>query len=181
MARQILRQIELYEAIKKGLLSYLSSEDEGAGKKRKSTYSHRIAISLAKNFPQSFTIDIDYMGADIVVRKKDEIYAVIMWSSDYLTEKDKEKALNIHRKDSPILTLAFSPMEEKGYILIYRFEKEYLEYLHINKADNSEKILKRVLLEEEKKDEDKQLMLSLNPKKPSSRTKKKSKEPKLTE
>ena len=168
MARQITRQIELYSAIKKGIVNYLAnSSDSDNAKKKKSTYSHRIALELAKNFPSTFTIDIDYMDADIVIRKGEEIFAVILWSSDYLSEKDKDKALKIHKKDNPILTLAFSPMEEKGYILIYRFEKEYLEYLHINKADNSEKLLKRCLLEEPKKIDEKQLLLSLNTKKKS--------------
>lgn len=166
MARQITRQIELYSAIKSGILSYIETlAIEDNAKKKKSTASHRIAIALAKNFPHSFTIDIDYMGADIVIRKGSEIFAVILWSSDYLTEKDKDKALKLHKKESPILTLAFSPMEEKGYVLIYRFEKEYLEYLHINKADNSEKLLKRCLLEETETYDDKQLLLSLKSKK----------------
>ena len=70
MASHITKQIELYEAIKKSIIKYLSSVDEENGaKKKKSTFSHRIALALAKNFPSTFTIDIDYMGADIVIRK----------------------------------------------------------------------------------------------------------------
>ena len=177
MASHITKQIELYEAIKKSIIKYLSTPDEDTGaKKKKSTLSHRIALALSKNFPSSFTIDIDYMGADIVIRKGSEIYSVILWSSDYLTEKDKDKALKLHKKDKPVLTLAFSPMEEKGYILIYRFENEYLEYLHISKADKSEKILKRCLLEEPGKVEDKQLLLGLETKKKSTKKKKTSQE-----
>ena len=50
-----------------------------------------------------------------------------------------------------MLTLAFSLLEEKDYILIYRFEDDYLEYLHINKIDFSEHLLKRCMIEENKK------------------------------
>ena len=50
-------------------------------------------------------------------------------------------------------------LEEKGYILVYRFENEYLEYLHINKTDFSERLLKRCLIGKE--NEEDQLMLDI--------------------
>ena len=53
-------------------------------------------------------------------------------------------------------------LEDKDYILVYRFEKEYLEYLHINKEDFSENLLKRCLIED-KKDSD-QLLLDIRKK-----------------
>ena len=55
-----------------------------------------------------------------------------------------------------MLTLAFSLLEERDYILIYRFENRYLEYLHINKLDFSERLLKRCLIREEKKKKEKE-------------------------
>ena len=176
MASRIIRQIELYQQIKSGIIKYLESPDDNLeAKKKKSTYTHRIALSLGKQFPSSFSIDIDYMDADIVIRRGDEILSVILWSSEYLSERDKDKALRIHEKAKPILTLAFSPMDEKGYILIYRFEKDYLEYLHINKADKSERILKRCLLEGSGQKEEKQLLLGLDQKKRPQKRKKPSK------
>ena len=50
-------------------------------------------------------------------------------------------------------------LEDKDYILVYRFEKEYLEYLHINKTDFSEMLLKRCIIGKE--DQEDQLMLDI--------------------
>ena len=153
-------RIDVFDNFRKAMLNYFShySNDE-IGKKKKSTTSHRIALELAGQFPPSYRIDIDYMNADIIVRNGDEIILILLWSNDYLTAVDKYKAHQLHIDKTPLLTLAFSLLEEKSYLLIYRFEKEYLEYLHIDKSDFSERILKRS--EDRNKKEKDQLMLGL--------------------
>ncbi len=150
MARTI-EKIECFSSFRASMLEYFSSYKDEEGKKKKSTISHRIALALQNNFPSSY-VDIDYNGADILVRndKKEDVLA-IFWSNTYLTEKEKEKAQHYHIEHKPMLTLAFSLLEEKDYILIYRFEDDYLEYLHINKIDFSEYLLKRCMIEENKK------------------------------
>ena len=82
----------------------------------------------------------------------------LFWSSTYLTEKERSKALGFHRQYSPSLTLAFSMLEEKDYLLIYRFESDYVDYLHIDKTDFSEMLLKRCMIG---RSEDGQLMLDV--------------------
>ncbi len=152
-------RIDVFDNFRKAMLNYFSKYTAKEEKKKKSTISHRIAVELSSQFPTSCTIDIDYMKADIVVRNGDDIILILLWSNDYLTEKDKEKAKALHIEKAPLLTLAFSLLEEKSYILIYRFEKEYLEYLHIDKSDFSERILKRS--EDRDKKGNGQLMLTL--------------------
>ena len=149
MAR--IEKIECFSSFRQSMLEYFDSFKEEDRKRRKSTISHRIALSIGRNFP-GLSVDIDYDGVDILVRDtsgKDVL--AIFWSNTYLTEKEKEKAQNYHLTHSPMLTLAFSLLEEKDYLLIYRFEDNYLEYLHINKIDFSEMLLKRCLIRDEKK------------------------------
>ena len=114
---------------------------------------------MSRFFPQSYSIDIDIQGTDILVKNGDTIPLSVFWSSTYLTKTEKDKAQKFHTDKIPTLTLAFSMLEEKDYILVYRFEKEYLEYLHINKTDFSERLLKRCIIGKE--DEEDQLMLDI--------------------
>ena len=112
--------------------------------------------------PMQYTIDIDTDGADILVWKDDEIPLAIFWSEGYLTEKEKKKAIEYHREKSPGLTLAFSLLHDRSWILIYRFGDSYVEYLHIDKYTFDENVIKRLIIPEKAKD-DGQLMLSLKP------------------
>ena len=114
---------------------------------------------MSRFFPQSYSIDIDIQGTDILVKNGETIPLSVFWSSTYLTKAEKDKAQKFHTDKKPTLTLAFSMLEEKDYILVYRFEKEYLEYLHINKIDFSERLLKRCIIGKE--DEEDQLMLDI--------------------
>lgn len=141
-------KIECFSSFRLSMLDYFSKYKDET-KRKKSTISHRLSLLLSHHFPPSYTIEIDYNGADILVlnEKKESILA-IFWSNTYLTEKEKERAQKYHVEYSPMLTLAFSLLEEKDYILVYRFEDDYLEYLHINKIDFSEYLLKRCLIGE---------------------------------
>lgn len=159
MARMI-EKIQCFEAFRDTMLDYFSrytAEEEG---KRKSTVSHRIAMLMKNHVPQDAEIDIDLDGADILLRRNNSIDLAVFWSSTYLTEKEKDKARSFHKKNNPYLTLAFSLLEDKDYLLVYRFEKDYLEYLHINKQDFSERLLKRCMLED-KEEADQQLLLDI--------------------
>ena len=77
-------------------------------------------------------------------------------------EKEKKKAIEYHREKSPGLTLAFSLLHDRSWILIYRFGDDYVEYLHIDKYTFDENVIKRLIIPEKAKD-DGQLMLSLRP------------------
>lgn len=165
-------KIDVFDNFRKAMLNYFSRYSEKDGeKKRKSTTSHRIAVELMRYFPSDCNIEIDYMNVDIVIKRGDDIILILLWSNDYLTEKEKEKARTLHKEKSPLLTLAFSLLEEKNYILVYRFEKEYIEYLHIDKSDFSERILKRS--EDKDYKEKDQLLLGLKGKAPKPHKRKK--------
>ena len=152
-------RIDVFDNFRKAMLNYFSDYNNKEEKRKKSTISHRIALELSRQFPSTCQIDIDYMNADIIVRNNDDIILILLWSNEYLTQKDKNKARQLHIENAPLLTLAFSLLEEKSYLLIYRFEKEFLEYLHIDKSDFSERILKRS--EVRGKKEKDQLLLGL--------------------
>ena len=149
-----IEKIEVFSSFRDTMLEYFSKYGEAEDHKKKSTQSHRIAVIMSRFFPQSYSIDIDIQGTDILVKNGDSIPLSVFWSSTYLTKTEKDRAQKFHTE-----TLAFSMLEEKGYILVYRFENEYLEYLHINKTDFSERLLKRCLIGKE--DEEDQLMLDI--------------------
>ena len=154
-----IEKIEVFSSFRDTMLEYFSKYGEAEDHKKKSTQSHRIAVIMSRFFPQSYSIDIDIHGTDILVKNGDSIPLSVFWSSTYLTKTEKDRAQKFHTEKKPTLTLAFSMLEEKGYILVYRFENEYLEYLHINKTDFSERLLKRCLIGKE--DEEDQLMLDI--------------------
>lgn len=154
-----LNQIELFSSFKSAMLEYFNKySNEKNEKKKKSTISHRLALLLEKNITAATDVDIDIDGFEIVVKENEKILLAILWSNSYLTEKEKEKAKKLHSLFSPSLTLAFSLLSDKDYILIYRFENDYLDYLHINKSDFSQNILKRCLVTDSS-DDSEQLVL----------------------
>ncbi len=157
------RQIELFDDFRRAMLSFLSAYGNLDERKKKSTTSHRIALELSKEI-KGADIDLDLDGVDILVHTKHNPVLALFWSSTYLTEKEKEKARLFHISRCPALTLAFSLLEDKDYLLVYRFEKDYLEYLHIDKADFSEYLLKRCLIESSDSVEDGQLLLDIKKK-----------------
>ena len=154
-------RFEIFSAFRLGMIDFFSNDlaDDGM-RHRKSSVSHRIALRLRPYFPMQYTIDIDTDGTDILIWKDEEIPLAVFWSDDYLTEKERKRAIEYHRERKPGLTLAFSLLRDRSWILVYRFENDYVEYLHIDKESFSEDVLKRLLLPEKAKD-DKQLMLSL--------------------
>lgn len=154
-----LNQIELFSSFKSAMLEYFNKySNEKNEKKKKSTISHRLALLLEKNILAATDVDIDIDGFEIVVKEKEKKLLAILWSNSYLTEKEKEKAKKLHSLFSPRLTLAFSLLSDKDYILVYRFENDYLDYLHINKSDFSQNILKRCLVSDSN-DDSEQLVL----------------------
>ena len=157
-----LEKIEIFSAFRKAMLDYFSTYGEEEKHRRKSTVSHRIAVNLSRHFSPSCKIDIDINSTDILVEEDGSVLLAVFWSSTYLTQSEKDKAQHFHIEKKPVLTLAFSMLEDKDYILVYRFEKEYLEYLHINKEDFSENLLKRCPIED--KADSEQLLLDIRKK-----------------
>lgn len=150
---RVIGKIECFSAFRASMLDYFESSGDDEKRRRKSTISHRIALSMTDKFP-SAVVDIDYDKADILVHTKDEEYILaVFWSNTYLTQSEKEKAQRFHLSHKPQLTLAFSLLEGKDYILVYRFEDNYLDYLHINKSDFSERLLKRIIIGEKEEKE----------------------------
>ena len=143
-------KLEVFGSFRKGMTAYLSSLSDDGIKRKKSAYSHRLALSLSPFFPAGTLIDIDTMGADLIVWDgKDKIHLALFWSEDYLTEKERAKAYDFHLAKAPSLTLAFSVLPGKSWLLVYRFEKSYLEYLHIDKETFEETPLRQKAAEAE--------------------------------
>ncbi|MBQ0070330.1 MAG: hypothetical protein KBS81_00495 [Spirochaetales bacterium] len=162
MARTI-EKIQIFDAFRATMLDYFFRYGEKLERGRKATVSHRIAMLMQKHVPLDAEIDIDIDGTDILLTRDGIEELAIFWSSTYMTEREKEKAQKYHTEKSPHLTLAFSLLEDKDYLLVYRFEEDYLEYLHINRKDFSEKLLKRCMIKDQTRGQE-QLLLDIKTK-----------------
>ena len=105
--------------------------------------------------------DIDLKGADILVWDGDTVILALFWSSSYLARDRKLKAIAFHEKENPPLTLAFSLFQDRSRFLVYRIEKGFIDYLHIDKRDFSEEVLRRCTIDEGRTADDGQLLLPL--------------------
>lgn len=137
-------KLEVFDSFRKGMTCYFSSLVDDGIRRKKSARTHRIALSLTPFFPSDVIIDIDTTGADLLVWDgKEKMHLALFWSDDYLTEKERARAYDFHLSNSPALTLAFSVLPDKDWILVYRFEKSFIEYLHIDKATFEETLLRQ--------------------------------------
>lgn len=91
------------------------------------------------------------MGSELLVwDRKGRIALSLFISKDYISQSQKERVIAFHREHRPALSLALSLLEGKDYILIYRFDNDYVDYLHIfPELDFEEKVLKRCLIDED--------------------------------
>ena len=154
-------RIDIFEGFRKGMNAYLSSwQLPEEMKHRKSSIAHRIAESLTPYFP-GYNVDIDTDGADIIVWKGDSVILALFWSEMYLTGKERKRAMDFQKTRQPGLTLGFTLLPGRAWILVYRFEADYVEYLHINKENFAEEVLKQCFTEDE---DEGQLRLSLQKK-----------------
>ena len=147
--------IEIFENFRNGLELLITRDRELFEHDiRKETIAGRLAMYFSNLFSKEWYIDIATDGADLLVwDRKSTIALALFISRDYISQKGKDKAREYHLIHRPMLTLAFSILEDKDYILIYRFEELFLDYIHIfPELDFEEKVLKRVMIEEEHND-----------------------------
>ncbi len=141
-------------ALFKKALKILCEEDTFlfAKKAKREAFSCRMAQHLNRYFGSEWYIDAALFGSDIMIwDRQGNIALALFIAKDYVTAHQKEKARLFHLEQKPALTLALSLLEGKDYALIYRFEKEYIDYLHIYPAqDYEDRVLKRCLIKDDK-------------------------------
>ena len=103
---------------------------------------------------------------EAIVRYQVEIAALSALGTIVLTgilfARDRKlKAIAFHEKENPPLTLAFSLFQDRSRFLVYRIEKGFIDYLHIDKRDFSEEVLRRCTIDEGRTADDGQLLLPL--------------------
>lgn len=145
--------IDTYSSFKKALkLLFKYDRKLFLKKTKKETLASRMAIYLTTFFGKEWFVDVAVDGADLLVWDRNENIALALFlSKDYISALGKEKARNFHETRNSALTLAFSLLSEKDYILIYRFETEFVDYMHLFfDAGFEEKVLKRCLIKDDK-------------------------------
>ena len=162
------RILDLFDSFRCGMQSYfMLPEVPHSLKAGRGCTSGRITRSLAPFFPGCST-DSDALGADILVWNEEGAQLALFWSSSYCSKEKRLRAIAFHEKEAPPLTLAVSLFPGKDHFLVYRIEKGYIDYLHIDKSTLSEDILRRCTIDEGKIGDDGQLRLSLRRRKATS-------------
>lgn len=118
---------------------------------RKEAVSSRLAMALESEIEEPWLkADISVKGSDIILWDRNkEVLLGLFWAKDYIGRETKEKARAFHIENNPVLTLAFSIIPSRPYLLVYRFEKLFLDYIHVSYDEEEGELLKRVLLEDD--------------------------------
>ena len=144
--------IDTFQLFKKAL-KLLCEEDTFlfAKKSKREAFSCRMAQHLNRYFGSAWYIDAAIDGSDLLIWDRQGNIAIALFiAKDYVSTIQKEKARRFHLEKKPALTLALSLLEGKDYALIYRFEKEFIDYLHIYpEQDYEDKVLKRCLINDD--------------------------------
>lgn len=161
MAREDLRSenIDTFTLFKKALRDLVESDSFlFARKAKREAFSCRMAQHLNKYFGSEWYIDAAIEGSDIIIwDRQGNIPLSLFIAKDYVNSVQKDRARLFHLQHNPALTLALSLLEGKDYMLIYRFEKEYIDYMHVYPdQDYQDTVLKRCLI---KDDDDKNPVL----------------------
>ena len=154
--------LDIYEAFRKGMEAYfMLPEVPRRMRPRRGCTTARLVMALRPFFPRTVSVDADLSGADILVWDESGPILALFWSSSYLARDRKLRAIAFHEKENPPLTLAFSLFQDRNRFLVYRIEKGYIDYLHIDKRDFSEEVLRRCTIAEGRTADDGQLLLPL--------------------
>lgn len=154
MVKEDLRSenIDTFSLFKKALKELVESDSFlFARKERREAFSCRMAQHLNKYFGYGWYIDAAIDGSDLLVwDRQGNIPLALFIAKDYVTAAQKDRARLFHLTAKPALTLALSLLEGKDYMLIYRFEKEYIDYMHIYPdQDYQDTVLKRCLIKDD--------------------------------
>lgn len=144
--------IDTFSLFKKALEDLVESDSFlFARKARRESFSCRMAQHLNKFFGFGWYIDAAIEGSDLLIwDRQGNIPLALFIAKDYISSSQKDKARLFHLTMKPALTLALSLLEGKDYMLIYRFEKEYIDYMHIYPDQNyQDTVLKRCLINDD--------------------------------
>ena len=154
MVKQDLRSenIDTFSLFKKALKELVESDSFlFARNARREAFSCRMAQHLNRYFGNEWYIDAAIDGSDLLIwDRQGNIPLSLFIAEDYVSSVQKDKARLFHLSMKPALTLALSLLEGKDYMLIYRFEKEYIDYMHVYPDhEYQDTVLKRCLIKED--------------------------------
>ncbi|NLZ67557.1 MAG: hypothetical protein GX903_00920 [Spirochaetales bacterium] len=170
--------IRLFAAFKEALLMLYKRDCVlFTRRKKRAGVSHHLAIYLERLLPYVQFIDLGYeiklKGKDIypdilLHNRVDEIQLAIFWQDGYLSKTEQDAVKRFNEETKANLTLAFAILPDKEYFLVYRFEEDCVQYMHIDKETGQDEFLKQCEEEEIGKEEAQAFLFNL----PKSRKKK---------
>jgi hypothetical protein len=147
------QHIKMFSAFKEALIKLHREDRELLSKKKKRAgVSHRLALYLERLLPFALYIDLGYevklkngeIYPDILIHgRRGDISMAVFWQDGYLSKSEQEEIKKFTEETGCALTLAFSLLPEKEYFLIYRFEDNYIQYLHVDKETGADMFLKQ--------------------------------------
>jgi len=149
MARSRGKEISLFQSLLSAMKKLVARDSElFLMKKSRVPILSLLSSYLREDLPATIHVDLLYplsekCPPDILVHdRKGKVEMAIYLSDDYLEKKTRENA-KAFSSSHVCLTVALSILPEKDYFLIYRFTKEYTDYLHYDRETFTEEVIKR--------------------------------------
>ncbi|MFA7117157.1 MAG: hypothetical protein WC159_00155 [Sphaerochaetaceae bacterium] len=142
----------------KAAIAHRLSEHMQQRLREKLSLSSDITNEFYLTLPKNLVFDICLNKIDIILHDRNgKTSLVVMLYNDYLSKKEvaQLKAIN---KGKP-LTLAVAFLSQKTYVLLYRVNKDTIDYYHYNTNENSSRLRMQRDIERIKDNEEGQLSL----------------------
>lgn len=145
--------IKLFAAFKNSLLKLWKDDIRlFTNKKKKTSISHRLSIYIEREVPYIKYVDLLYeiktddfeIYPDIILHNRvKDINLAIFWQDEYLSKKEQIEIKKLKEIAGESLVLAFAVLPDKPYFLIYQFETDTINYLHLDKENGNMEYLKQ--------------------------------------
>ena len=113
---------------------------------------------LHPTLPQNMVFDICLSKIDIILHDRNgKTILVIMLYNDYLSKKEVTQLKDINKGKQ--LTIAVAFLSQKNYVLLYRVNKDTIDYYHYNTNENSSRLRMQRDIERIKDNDEGQLSL----------------------
>lgn len=166
--------IKLFAAFKNSILKLWKEDIQlFANKKKKTSISHRLSLYLERELPYIRYVDLLYeiktndieIYPDIILHNRiGDINLAIFWQDEYLSKKEQNEIKKLKESTKENLVLAFAVLPDKPYFLIYQFETDTINYLHLDKENGNMEYLKQSSKDDENGKKTKDPMLFALPK-----------------
>jgi len=142
----------------KAAIAHQLSEHMQQRLREKLSLSSDTTNELHLTLPKNMVFDICLSKIDIILHDRNgKTLLVIMLYNDYLSKKEVTQLKDINKGKQ--LTIAVAFLSQKNYVLLYRVNKDTIDYYHYNTNENSSRLRMQRDIERLQDNEEGQLSL----------------------